>query len=213
MTDSLLDRARKLGTPLIDGNHATFVWDGADEVRLIGDWTHWESGPVRLRKRAGGWRALTAEFPADAYLEYAFVRSESEVRLPDPFNQRRLAFADGSSVSFFSMPDRPQNQLIRRRADVPQGRITKHRMGTAELVAGHLRTVHLYQPPGRGAVPLLVVLDGADYLARGSSPGWSTISSLRIESGRLRWLWSTTAVWPGRPSTAARMERWRCSTR
>lgn len=167
MTDSLLDRARRLGTPLIDGNRVTFVWDGDEEVRLVGDWTHWESGPLRLRKRVDGWRALTAEFPADAYLEYAFLHSESGVRLPDPFNRRRLAFGDGNSISFFSMPDRPQNQLIRRRADVPQGRKTKHRIGTAELVAGHLRTVHLYQPPGRGTVPLLVVLDGADYLVRG----------------------------------------------
>src|SRR6478735_6381442 len=37
----LLERARREGAPLIDGERATFVWEGERPPRLAGDFNRW----------------------------------------------------------------------------------------------------------------------------------------------------------------------------
>ena len=55
-----------------------------------------------------------------------------------------------------------------RRADVPIGKLTRHRVDTSWLLkdSGE-RDVYLYKPHARGPFPLLVVYDGTDYLQHG----------------------------------------------
>jgi enterochelin esterase family protein len=167
MADPKLVQARRLGTPLIDRSTVTFVWEGDRRIQVIGDWTGWESAPMPLRGRATGVSALTLDFPEDAYLEYSFWDPQTGEQVADPLNGTRVADGMGGTNQYFSMPDRPANPLIRRGGDVPAGSITKHRVATRELVARNSRTVSLYSPPTKAAVPLLVVFDGSEYLQRG----------------------------------------------
>ncbi|HEU5200205.1 MAG TPA: hypothetical protein VFU32_11240, partial [Ktedonobacterales bacterium] len=45
IAEALLERARREGTPLIDGETVTFVWQGQDAPQLIGDFNNWGWGP------------------------------------------------------------------------------------------------------------------------------------------------------------------------
>jgi enterochelin esterase family protein len=183
VADPKLVQARRLGTPLIDRTTVTFVWEGDRRVHVMGDWTDWEAAPMPLRKRATGIRALTLDFPEDAYLEYAFWDPQTGERLADPLNSQTVADGMGGTNNFFVMPDRPANPLIRRRRDVPAGLITRHRAETRGLLARDVRAVSLYAPPTREDVPLLVVLDGSDYLRRGKLA--RVVDHLIVE-GRIR---------------------------
>src|SRR5690348_18360242 len=75
----LLERARREGTPLIDGERATFVWEGERPPRLLGDFNAWNQdtdvggdGMPRWRAEAvhAAW-TLTLTLPRDGYFEYA----------------------------------------------------------------------------------------------------------------------------------------------
>jgi enterochelin esterase family protein len=167
VADPKLVQAHRLGTPLIDRSTVTFVWEGDRRVQVIGDWTGWESAPMPLRSRATGVRALTLDFPEDAYVEYSFWDPQTKERLADPLNRRKVANGMGGTNHYFRMPGRPPNPLTRRRESVPAGSVAKHRVETRELVARSHRTVFLYRPPTDEVVPLLVVLDGSEYLRRG----------------------------------------------
>jgi enterochelin esterase family protein len=54
-----------------------------------------------------------------------------------------------------------------RRADVPIGALTRHRVDTRYLQDYGERDVYLYKPVAKGPYPLLIVYDGPDYLNRG----------------------------------------------
>jgi len=69
----------------------SFTAPTAMSVQLVGDFTHWEEQPVRMRKGAHGiWRA-TVELPPGAH-HYRFLVDgqwrddpECELRVPNPF--------------------------------------------------------------------------------------------------------------------------------
>ena len=46
MRKVLLDRAQIEGTPLIEGNRATFVWEGETAPGLVGDLSGWGAHPI-----------------------------------------------------------------------------------------------------------------------------------------------------------------------
>lgn len=161
----LLSRARKTGTPLIEGDHATFIWQGQNAPRLIGDFTNWEYGQAveLVQENPGLWTAQL-QFPTDGYLEYAFLLGQE--RVFDPFNPRRISNGVGNFNHFFYMPDGAATSLIRRSKHVPQGRVTFHKVDTMLSAAGRQRRVTLYQPPVKEKVPLVVVWDGTEFYRR-----------------------------------------------
>jgi enterochelin esterase-like enzyme len=163
--DPLLERAQA-GTPIIEDETATFVWQGEQAPQLIGDFTGWEQGDhiALAHMRPGVW-AHTLTLPRDAYLEYAFWQDGE--RAADPLNPRTTPDGFGHDNHYFYMPDAAPTPLIRHQRNVPRGTLTRHIVENGFLLVGGKRTVDLYRPPTEEPCPLLVVLDGQDYGRRG----------------------------------------------
>lgn len=177
----LLERAQTAGTPLIDGQQATFVWQGPEPPRLIADFNDWEDGePLTLRAAGPGLWRYTRKFPANAYIEYAYLLDGE--RLPDPWNRQTISNGMGKNNHYFYMPQGAPTPLIRRQ-DVPHGVVTRHEVTAPRLVVGDKRLVYLYQPPVAAPVPLVVVFDGWDYYHRAKLP---TLVDNLIAAGRIR---------------------------
>jgi len=174
MKKNILTRLQTEGNPLVDGKRVTFYWMGDWAPYLIDDLHEWEDQPQPLR-------LLPAPVPGsdrpawftsfnlsrNAYLEYAFYDPHTKQRHPDPFNPRSVDNGVGSRNHFFYMPEAAPTPLAAPRKDIKHGLITRHVVETWMLADEGRREVHLYHPPVKGRVPLLIVYDGTDYLRRG----------------------------------------------
>jgi len=170
MIHPLLKRAKAEGTPLIDGETVTFLWRGKSAPLLGGDFNDWgfERGRTNLQQITPTLWTHTETLPANAYLEYAFFKTnETEARLRDPFNTRRLSNGVAQYNHFFYMPEAEQTNLGRLDRGVPNQLLTSHIVEAGMLAATPQREVLLYQPPSPRPCPLLVVFDGPDYVRRG----------------------------------------------
>lgn len=161
--NSLLERAKEHGTPLVEGDLATFVWEGS-EAQLVGDFNHWsmEQEPIALAEVEPSVWAVTVQIPIDAYSEYRFVADGKFVA--DPLNTHQSDDGMGHTNSFFWMPKAADTPLAQEQPDVPKGRLTEHLVDGGGYVVGGQRTVHFYQPAVEQPVPLVVVFDGSGYL-------------------------------------------------
>ncbi len=165
MDRSILVRSCKEPTPIIDGDTATFIWKGRSAPDLVGDITGWEEGePFKLERTKGWLWTYQMSFPPDAYIEYGFVSGEEN--LADPLNPRQTSNGVGGYNNYFSMPGYTPTRLAKYDQDVPHGTLKRYSLPTNSLLTGNVRTIHLYRPPVRRQVPLLVVWDGQDYLRR-----------------------------------------------
>jgi enterochelin esterase family protein len=170
-----LQRARTSGNPVIHGGQATFIWEGKTAPTLAGDFNDWDSSATpfkRLSPRlmpasAKSIWSCTLTLPRDAYVEYAFDDPLTKKRSLDPLNRDSVNNGVGGRNNFFYMPNAKPTPLTPRRADVPAGEITTHRVNAWMLQMHGERAVHLYHPPVKERVPLLIVYDGGDYLQRG----------------------------------------------
>ncbi len=170
-----LARAQTEGTPVIDDNTATFVWQGGDPPLLRGDWNDWDEASPLPWQRVKGARGKPAAGPVwtaalelapDAYMEYCL--GTDEARLVDPFSPRRIANGMGQYNHWFYMPQGGPTPLALRQRNVPHGEIIRLDLPTQLMVAGQQRRLILYRPPVAGPVPLLLVYDGPDYFRRAS---------------------------------------------
>jgi enterochelin esterase-like enzyme len=164
---NLLKRAEKEGTPLIDGDSATFVWSGKQAPRLQGDFNNWEwplGDVVMLQEAAPEVWIHSMKLPRDTYMEYTYMRRDE--RLTDPYNSRLITNGMGKMNHYFSMPEAKHTALVKRKRNVPAGKVTRHVITGTNAIATKKRLVYLYQPPTDEPCPLLVVLDGKDYVTR-----------------------------------------------
>lgn len=180
--DTLLGRARAEGTPVIEGDTATFLWRGRRPVSVSGDFLDWSGEPVPLEEAAPGVWTHTLTLPRDSYVEYAFQNAQG-TRVKDPLNPRLVTNGFDNFNHFFHMPESEPTPLARRQRDVPRGTVTRHVLDSREFFIGRQRAVHLYAPPTSEPCPLVVVLDGTDYLKRTQLP---TIVDNLIAQGRIR---------------------------
>ncbi len=180
--NSLLERAKAQGTPMVEGDLATFVWEGG-EAQLIGDFNHWsmEQAPIALEEVEPNVWAVSVQIPVDGYSEYRFMVDGKPV--PDPLNTHQSDDGMGHSNSFFWMPKAADTHLTQEQPEVPKGRLTQHIIDGENYIVGSQRTVHLYQPPVEQAVPLLVVFDGSAYLHKAKI---TTIVDNLIVQGRMQ---------------------------
>jgi len=185
MAHSLLARARAAGTPIIEGDQAIFLFEGAEPPLLVGDFNGWDAEhPARWKEADRHVWMYSLSLPADAYMEYAFlVDPADEVRIPDPFNPRTVPNGVGQVNHYFYMPEGAETHLAHRARHVPEGVITRHLIQHPRLITGGKRLVHLYHPPTDQASPLVIVFDGRDYLRRGRLP---VIVDNLIAAGRIR---------------------------
>ncbi|HYO57601.1 alpha/beta hydrolase-fold protein, partial [Archangium sp.] len=179
---TLEKRARSEGTPVIDGETATFVWRGRRPVSVRGDFQDWSDASIPLAQVAPGLWAHTLKLPRDTYMEYAFQDAKGR-RVGDPLNARLVSNGLGGFNHFFHMPESRPTPLAQRQRGVPRGTVTRHLVETQELCVGRQRVVHLYAPPTSKPCPLVVVFDGPDYLRRAKLP---TLVDNLIAQGRIR---------------------------
>jgi len=170
-----IQRAKEFGNPVIQGNRATFIWEGRTAPHLISDLHGWEVTPKPFKRLSTTLAPASAKtvwscslsLPRDAYLEYALYDPVSQKRFTDPLNPKSVNNGVGSRNNYFYMPETMPSPFSMRRADVPIGALTSHRVDTWMLQEFGERDVYLYKPPVKEAVPLLVVYDGYDYMHRG----------------------------------------------
>ena len=179
---SPLQRAQQDGTPLIDGQTVTFVFQGIEPPVLRGDFNGWDPG------QAPKWQpdendVWTSELSLaeDAYIEYTF--GTDEARVVDPFNPRRVSNGMGKYNNYFYMPKGGPTPFAAYRRSVPRGIVTRFDVPTHMLVAGRQRRVVLYQPPVDRPAPLVLVYDGPDYYRRASL---TTVVDNLIAAGRIQ---------------------------
>jgi enterochelin esterase family protein len=185
MTHPLLARAQVEGTPLIDGDTATLIWQGAQPPLLRSDVHDWHGArPAEWTEIAPGvWTHSMAPAP-DAYVEYAFLTGPAEDdRTPDPFNNRTTPNGIGQVNHYFYMPEGAPTPLAQRVRGVPCGTVTRHVVEHKGFVVGGKRPVWLYQPCTPAPAPLVVVWDGGDYYRRGRL---TQIVDNLIAQGRIR---------------------------
>jgi hypothetical protein len=162
-------RARAEGTPVIDGDTATFVWRGRGPVSLHGDFQDWRGEPLPMERVGPKLWARSVKLPRDAYVEYALLDARGN-KLKDAFNPRVSDNGFGDFNHCFYMPEGGPPEVLSRPRGAPRGRVSRHWLETADMAVGGKRTVHLYAPPTTEPVPLMVVFDGDDYLRRVKLP-------------------------------------------
>jgi enterochelin esterase-like enzyme len=172
--ENMLRRAFESGNPVVQGNRATFFWEGNDAPQLISDLSEWENKPHAFKRVPATLKSAAVQtvwscaltVPRDAYVEYAFYDPFTREKILDPLNKHTVSNGMGSRNNFFYMPETMPSPFSMRRADVRTGTLTRHRVGTDFLQDDGEREVYLYKPPAGRAVPLLVIYDGNDYLNR-----------------------------------------------
>jgi enterochelin esterase-like enzyme len=165
-THPLLALARTMGNPVIEGQVATFLWQGATAPLLVDDLHNWDDAPQKMLHVGTELWSYSLPLPSDSYLEYAFLDPETGERLPDPLNPHRVWNGVDGYNYYFYMPKGGPTPLIRPEKGIVRGTVTRHEVLTREYAVGAKRTVYLYRPPVKGPIPLLFVFDGADYLRR-----------------------------------------------
>lgn len=167
------------GNPIEDDGGATFVWTGDEPPPIVvGSWCDWDPRrglalePAPEGDAWFGWVAL----PNDAYVEYVLLRDGA--RIADPLNPNRVRNGVGGRNNRFWMPGarrRAEALHARRLPRGSAGSVARGKLRLSWMAAPpRERRLDLYRPAasllgGTDAhdLPLLVVLDGADYLDRG----------------------------------------------
>lgn len=162
----LLQLARATGNPVIEGNRVTFVWKGKSAPYFMDDIHQWDQSPQKMKRIAPGLWAYSLELDSAAYLEYAFCDPHTKKRLKDPLNKQMVFNGIKDYNHYFYMPEAAPTPYAIKRKGVPSGRITRHLVDTWLIQQDGKRELHLYQPPVKKPVPLLLVYDGTDYLKR-----------------------------------------------
>jgi enterochelin esterase family protein len=152
--------------PIREGPHTTFVYQGAATSVLLG---HWLFGTAAAREMervpdTDLW-FLTLDLPAESRVEYRFqrVRGTDAEWILDPLNERTVRDPFGVwSICHgegYRSPDWTAADPLVGRGELSSTHVRSRAFGT--------RRVSVYTPFGfrnRRRYPLLVVLDGDDYL-------------------------------------------------
>ena len=121
---SPLQRAQQDGTPLIDGQAATFVFPGVEPPVLRGDFNGRdpEQAPEWQPDENDVW-TIQLSRAEDAYIEYTF--GTDKARVVDLFNRRRVSNGMGKYNNYFYMPKGGPTPFAAHRRGTPRGPVTR----------------------------------------------------------------------------------------
>jgi len=162
----LYQRAREEGNPIIQGETVTFVWHGRTAPRLVSDLGEWEERPRPLKQISREVWAVSLKLPRNAYLEYSFYDPRTKQHILDPLNTKSVPNGVGGRNAFFYMPEAAPTPLAHPSSGHFRGRLSRHQVSTDGMTVNGKRSVYLYHPAVTKPVPLVLVLDGIDYLRR-----------------------------------------------
>ncbi|PKN84359.1 MAG: hypothetical protein CVU46_14405 [Chloroflexi bacterium HGW-Chloroflexi-8] len=153
--------------PITIQNRATFYYSGAKQPFLASDFNGWEKENFIPFQRISPdqWK-LDIDLVSDAYIEYCIYVGKR--RISDPLNSNKTPNGMGKFNNFFCMPDH-KSFVIPSKTVQPnlQGTIERHSVITFGTVYGKSRNFSIYTPKlFTPETPLLIVLDGQDYLDR-----------------------------------------------
>jgi len=153
--------------PIIEGRKVQYFWEGKQPPILAGDFNCWDaaSGLTFTQVKAGLWHAKH-DLPLNAYMEYTFL--EGEKNLLDPLNPNKTNSGVGHWNNYFYMPQASPSVYAKNHHRT--GKLSRATIVDEHGLIGGKRIVYFYRPPVEGPLPLLIVLDGVDYLRRGRIP-------------------------------------------
>jgi enterochelin esterase-like enzyme len=222
--DTLLQRARQEGTPLVDrvegdGRYVlvTFLWRGSAETKNIAVIGTFLKAPIvaMTRMRDSDVWYLTARVPAGARFTYWLAENAPMVSegpqvdamlgalQADPLNPRRTCAADAplkGCKSTVELPGASPQPWTVRNASTPAGQVAHHSLKSERLK--NERTVSVYTPAGYRASgepnALMIVFDGSAYLSAVPTP---TILDNLIAASRIP---PTVGIFIDNPDQATR---------
>lgn len=179
----LLDRLASEGNPLIDDDDVLFIWEGETAPYLHVETNHFQA--VQMQRIEPDVWTYQIQLPSEAYIEYNFATEENDpdTIVEDPHNANVTDTGIGHDNHYFRMPHRVHTPYIMERYGIQKGTVSEHEIHMGILSDGDKREVWLYQPPTDEPVPLLVVLDGRDYMERGKLV---TIVDNLIDDGKIQ---------------------------
>lgn len=221
-TDAFWRDVAQTGTPLVEPAPAaqdgtpmvllTFLWRGpVRNVTLLGSPSGNHDALQRLGETDVWYQTYTV--PASTRLSYQLAPNVPDSDAPvaqrrrlllatlqrDPLNLRHFPDTESDAYqqkSVLELPGAPPQPWLARRADVPAGTVTAHRLDSQRL--GEARDVYVYRPAGAAPQALLVLFDAHAYLSTVPTP---TVLDNLIAEGRIP---PTAALILANPSAAAR---------
>ena len=171
--------------PFCATDSVAFLYRGAAEsVSFPGDHNGWEASWPQAQRLGLSDVWLTEDyFPVDARLDYKIV-VDGRWQL-DPANPhlQRSGFGDNSELA---MPEYRPSPYVKRRADVPAGRLIPGRLESKAL--GYGVDYQVYEPAGYDALtdlPVLYITDGHEYADPAMGSLVQVLDNL-IAMGRIR---------------------------
>lgn len=151
LTNALINRATRTGTPLLetgsktDHSCATFLYSGkAKTVALAGDMNGWNEQKDTLVRVAGtDLYVLSQEYPSDARLEYKLVVNGEMIL--DPLNSRTSVYGRGANSEAPMPMFIPPREILQDPA-VPGGTVEEWMIGSKQ--PDMARTATIYLPAG-----------------------------------------------------------------
>ena len=125
MTHHLLQLARTIGNPVIEGNRVTFVWKGKTAPFFIDDIHMWEEHPQKMKRIAPDLWVYSLELDSAAYLEYSFYDPRTKKRIKDPLNKQTSFDGYGHYNHYFYMPEAAPTPYAVKRRGVPSASVVQ----------------------------------------------------------------------------------------
>jgi len=155
---------QKQNLPIVHDSTAFFLYKGAAKtVRLAGDMTRWQPGPLFQRLGQTDLFALEQHYPDSARLDYKFI--VDSLWALDTQNPHQMISGFGPN-SELRMPRYKELAWLDSLPNLARGQIEEFTVYSQTL--GNQRPIRVYLPPGyeqsNVAYPSLYVNDGIEYL-------------------------------------------------
>ncbi|MCK4330153.1 hypothetical protein KAX02_09950 [candidate division WOR-3 bacterium] len=164
-----MDKLKKEGTPLIEGNRVTFIYENKSSVdtlpmSIVGDFNEWkEEYDWFIKLPSTKILYKTFEFPIDARLDYQFVIGNEWIL--DPYNPNTIMSGFGPKPEV-NMPGYIEANEIEFDPNIPHGQIIADSIYSEIL--DETRAFKIYTPASfnyNHKYPSLYVHDGYEFIS------------------------------------------------